>query len=241
MSDENLFVVQETTVVPNDVDHLAELVGDGKKFKDVASLAKGKAEADAYIATLTKKLDELNGELKTRSSMTDILTEIQKLKEPGQQQQASTPASQHEGPDDSTLEQKLEALLAAREATRTAQTNAQKVNEALKANFGDMAIQAINHKANELGMSVASLQQIANSSPAAFLNLMGIQANPQAPSPVPVPRSGIATGAQNPLAPVRNAAYYEKMKRENPTQYFDPKTTVQQIKDATALGDKYFQ
>lgn len=87
-------------------------------------------------------------------------------------------------------------------------------------------------------MTGKQLQQIAETSPEAFLKL--IDANvPHTPMAGAAPRSGVNTTA-NQTSGLRNAAFYEKMKRENPKQYFDSKTTVQQLKDARELGDKYY-
>jgi hypothetical protein len=54
------FNTQETSgnVDPN-VNYLEELVGEGKKFKSVDDLARGKYEADQYINTVIQQKDQL--------------------------------------------------------------------------------------------------------------------------------------------------------------------------------------
>jgi len=67
--EENLMADQPDTIdtIDPSKNYLAELVGEGKKFKTQEDLARGKAESDAYIKILEKRSDELrNDYLKLR-------------------------------------------------------------------------------------------------------------------------------------------------------------------------------
>jgi hypothetical protein len=226
-----------------DKDYLSELVGDDKQFKTVQDLAKSKVHANRHIKTLEEKLDELRKELETRTKMDDFMTEVKKVlpgQVPNQPQTSVTPDVKNDGGlDDSTLEQKLEALLAQREQKTKTESNINKVQRVMKENFGDDANLVINKKAQDLGMSPKALQQIAVESPTAFFNLVGAQEVVERDNPPVVPRSGVNPGNSG-YSPVRNAAFYEKMKRENPKLYFDSKTTVTMIMDRQVLGDKFY-
>ena len=57
-------------------DYLTELVGDGKKFKDVKDLAKGKAFSDLHIQTLEKTLNQMREELQTRKTAEELINQI---------------------------------------------------------------------------------------------------------------------------------------------------------------------
>lgn len=57
----------EIVTLDDSVDYVAELVGEGKKFREIKDLAKGKVESDRYIEVLTKKLDDAVKELNTRT------------------------------------------------------------------------------------------------------------------------------------------------------------------------------
>lgn len=239
MSDD-LFSEVNTTPDTSDTNYLAALVGDDKKFKTVDDLARGKAESDRYIQELTSKLDELRQELNTKTSMQEMLDQLKASNTPKVPDTNGTPAVP-EQTNHSSLEEQLETLLAQREAKKAVETNMERVRRVLTENFNDQATIAINNKAKQLGMSVKRLQEIAADAPQAFFSLMGIQENVQhQPSGVAAPRPSVNSSGAQPVGSVRNAAYYEKLKRENPKVYFDPKTTVQQIKDRTALGDKYY-
>src|SRR5688500_13285080 len=79
MTDANLFKTPENDgpdPVDEDKDGEAELVGEGKKFKDHKSLAKGKAESDAFISHLQKELAEMREELNKRITFEDLMTKI---------------------------------------------------------------------------------------------------------------------------------------------------------------------
>lgn len=237
----DLFSEVEVTNSDSDVNHLEALVGDGKKFKSVEDLAKGKAEADRYIENLTSKLDELKKDLEQRQSMAEYLDQIRGQAKPDPVSHQVDPNQVPPAANSSDLEKTLEELLARREQQKAHESNMDRVKRVLNENFQDQANIAINHKAQQLGMSVKKLQELAADAPSAFFNLMGIQEDTsRTPSGIPAPRTSVNSTGNQPAGQVRNAAYYEKMKQTNPKQYFDPKTTVQQMRDRAALGDKYY-
>lgn len=227
----------DLVTIPDDVDYVAELVGEGKKFKEVKDLAKGKVESDRYIEVLTKKLDDAVKELNTRTSLDTFLDKMKDGKPAQEQVLTPTPSGQSQDLDDSVLEAKLEALLVKRQSQSSAQGNMDKVTEALITKLGsaEQAKLAINHKAKDIGMSPAALRSIAEQSPSAFFKLMEItDSNPSTPS---VPRSGVNSfGQENTV--LRDKKFYERMKVQDPKQYFDRKTTSQMMKDMAVLKSK---
>lgn len=240
---ENIFDLPTDTDVTIDqtVDYLDQLVGEGKKFKSPAELAKGKAESDRYIELQKSEVARLKQELAARESVEALITKMKSVSQtPTEPNISPTPGADQNVLDDSSLEARLLSILEKRDATRLTETNVSKVERILGEQFGakENVQSVLSHKAKELGMTGKQLQQIAETSPEAFLKL--IDANvPHTPMAGAAPRSGVNTTA-NQTSGLRNAAFYEKMKRENPKQYFDSKTTVQQLKDARELGDKYY-
>lgn len=228
----------EIVTLDDSVDYVAELVGEGKKFREIKDLAKGKVESDRYIEVLTKKLDDAVKELNTRTSLDTFLD---KMKAPQQTQEpivTPTPSGQPQDLDDSVLEAKLAEILAKRDQQTSAQKNMSKVTETLVAQFGDQAKLVINHKAKEVGMSPQALQQIAEQSPSAFFRLIGVQeTQAQAQSPV-VARNGVNSFGQEQNTVLRDSKYYEKMKQNDPKAYFDRKTTSQMMKDMALIRSK---
>lgn len=236
----NLFDVvpeEEVVTIDESKDYVAELVGEGKKFKDVSQLAKGKFESDQYIAMLTKKLDELKTELNTRTSLDAFLDKMKTDKITGQPEPVATPSDQPSvALDDSILEAKLAEILSKKEQQTTQASNLEKVTSALQQQFGDQAKLVLNHKAKEVGMSVQALQSLAAQSPEAFFRLVGVQNN--VPSGVATPKNTVNSFASEPMSVVRDSKYYEKLKRENPTKYFSNQTTVEMIKDMQSLRSR---
>ena len=231
----------EVVTIDENADYLAELVGEGKKFKTPHDLARGKAEADRYIEVLKAKMADLEKEVNTRKSLEAFKTELEALKNPAPVETpiVSTPDTP-QALDESRLESLLEQLLQKKEVQRARETNAQKVSRVLEENFGPKAQAVLNEKARELGMGLSELKGIAQTSPAAFFRLVGAQEGNSRPAPI----SGIPTGSVNVGAPesitARGKSYYEKLKREQPKLYNDPKVTSQMIQDMAKLGRERF-
>lgn len=238
---ENIFDVttDDIPTMDENVDYVEQLVGEGKKFRDLQGLARGKAEADATIEMLKKKADELQQELKTRMTFADLLTELKGNKAP-QQEDVVTPPSepQHSKLDDSDIETRLEKILAEREAKKTHETNVEKVKRVMIEQFGDDTSLVIKKKAQELNMSPADLQDLAVRSPSAFFSLVGVAPERSGDS-FSAPRNQVNLGNQQ--TGVRNAKYYEQMKRVDSKKYFSNETTTQMIKDRATLGAKFYQ
>lgn len=230
----------ELVTIDQDVDYVEQLVGENKKFRDVQGLAKGKAEADRTIEVLKKKLDDATKELTTRTSLDSFLDQMKAPKEPAQPVVTPQGDGQSVALDDSALESKLADILARQETAKAAKTNFEQVIKTLTDQFGDQASLVINHKAKEMGMSVDSLKGLASQSPAAFYQLIGVAPGVNVDGPV-VPRSGVNTLNQRQNANVKNNAYYEKMKRDNPAKYFAPETTSEMITSLRQLGSKYYE
>lgn len=239
---ENIFDVvnEETNVTIDDsVDYYDTLVGEGKKFRDERALARGKAEADRFIETLKAELANTKKELNTRASFESILDQIKGSKETNVEPvQPATPGGQNQVQlDDSTLEAKLAEILSKREAQKSQESNLAKAVRVVKDQYGDQAQVVINHKASELGMTPAALQDIATKSPSAFFRLIGVSENP-APGLAPaVPRNGLNTVSQLNTG-FKNKAYYDRMKVTDPKRYNDPKTTSEMMKSLAECRSK---
>lgn len=238
---DNIFdLPTEDVTIDQEVDYLEQYVGENKKFKDVPSLAKGKAESDKYIEVLKNKYDELKRELDSRESVETLITKIKGTTQETQQTQTQSAPPVTQTNDNDSIEARLEALLARREATRSSDTNLQTVNRIMTEQFGQEATLVLAKKARELGMTGPELQAIAQRNPQAFFKLTDISTEANVPMGSSMPRSSVNSTAQQTSGGIKNDAYYQKMKRENPKLYFDPKTTVEQIKSAKELGDRYF-
>lgn len=233
--------INSDVTIDQNADYLAELVGEGKKFKTPHELAKGKAEADRYIELLKQQNAQLQQEVNTRTSLDSFKTILEGSRQPAEPVNPA-PVTPDDALrlDETRLEQLVQNLLAKQEAQRAQESNSQKVSRVLEENFGQSAQQVINQKAKDLGMSLEALKSLSTQAPNAFFALVGAQEGNQRPVlGGAVPRSSVSMGDPTAHA-ARGKSYYDKMKRENPKQYNDQRTTVQMMNDMQQLGrDKF--
>lgn len=239
---DNIFDLPDDNIVtiPEDVDYVDQLVGDGKKFKDISALAKGKAESDAYIAALRKQLEETNKELSTRMTLEKFL-EAQKT---GRSEPPVTPpvpgGDDQRGLDEATLLSKMEEILSRRDSQKLQETNLQRVQRVLQESHGSDYAKVVNHKAQELGMTGQELTALAARSPNAFFQLVGVSEDERPLQGAVIPRNQVNSLAQPGNMSVRDQKYYDRMKQTDPKKYNAPSTTSDMIRDLAALGEARF-
>ena len=224
--------------------YVGQLVGEGKKFKDVESLAKGKLEADRHIEEITKTLNELREEVSKQDYAKDLLSKLQdKGADTGTANSAtgntsSTSATGDTTPNASGLEALVEQLITKKEQSRTLEQNIAVANEAVVAQFGEKAAEVVKAKAVELGMSVDRLKEIAAESPTAFLQLIGVSGQKKVDSVTP--KSSVRTEALSSTVSDRTFQYYQKMRKDNKSLYYSPKVQRMLMEDRLRLGDKFY-
>lgn len=219
-------------------DPLDLLVGEGKKFKTNAELAKAKLESDRFIEQLQNEAAELRKEVSGKQTIDEIMTQIKSLSTPPavpNAQQPQAPAT----PDTDSIADLVAKLLEQKESERKSQTNEQLVSNTLKEKFGADTQLHLTKKAQELGVSLDYLKSVAKSAPSAFFRLIGIdESRPQTITP-----SAIRSPNQPQIQPdpnVRNKAYYDRLKMVSPTEYFSPKIQNQMYKDAMKLQESFY-
>lgn len=239
--DKDLFNFDVSTAEPTveeNTDFLTELVGEGKKFKDVSALARGKYEADRYIESLKLQTTKLQEELNKRAGLEELITKInQNSQTPAQ---INTPATPDMGSyNEVDLESKVSEIINKMTLQKETETNMQKVERVLHEQFGDSAKLVLANTARENGLSPDEIKTLAQKSPKALLKLIGVSESPQ-PSSAPIaPRGQLTIGSGQ--GSVRNASYYEKLKNTDPKKYFSNEVTVQMMRDRAALGDAYYK
>ena len=222
---------------------LFELVGEGKKFKTVEDLAKGKIEADNFIVRLQQEQAELRAELAKRTTMEQVMESILSSKpvapvvpvDPTPVPSAPpasevTPKTSSVVPSsDIDMENKVKAIIAEREAQSIVSANRAATDSALIAKFGTVeeAKKVVAEKAAGLGVSVEFLQSVADKSPNALMSMLGltVNANPIKPSSNTSPASinpvangvGAKSGVEAELEALNN------LRRTKPNEYFLPR------------------
>lgn len=222
----------------DNVDHLAELVGDGKKFKTVADLAKGKAESDRYIATLTAQLDEARGEVNKRIALEELKTAILERDNNGNPPPAGTPPAEKNTVSADDLDELINKRLNEDKANTAKAANEAKVTEKLTSTWGANANAELAKAAQSVGMSLSELRDLGQRNPQALFKLIGVDGTSVQPNGGTTPRSSFAPNSD--ISGEKNKAYYDKLKVSDPKAYWDKRTQIQMNKDAMRLKERFY-
>lgn len=218
----------------------------GEKWQDPEVIAKGKVEADNHIKELERQLEELRGDLSKNEYAKQLLETLQgkaevptssKTVDAQEKQSEGSAADQNTTGDAGDLESLVEETIRKREQQQTAQQNLTQVNETLTEAYGTEASKVVKERAQELGMSLERLQEIAAESPSAFMRLVG---DSPAVEKNPTTTSSVNTTAAFNRSGERNWNYYQDLRRSNPKQYYSPKVQNQLAQDRVNLGDRFY-
>lgn len=218
------------------LDRLVETKGE--QWKDPEVIAKGKIEADNHISTLMQELEQAREELQKQGYAKDLLEKLQTKgadPTPAEPNKSGTEAS-HTTTDPSEVENLVESLLAKREKERAFERNMEEATARLREAYGDQATLRINERAQQLGLSVDRMKELASESPKMFMELMG-QAPKASTSNNPVTHGTLNTTG-NPASQEKGWSYYQKLRKENVSLYRTPK--VQNEMAALAQSDPDF-
>lgn len=224
---------------------IAELVGEGKKYKTIDDLAKAYKNADQFIEHIKTENQGLREELDKRLSANDVLEQLKREREESQSADAgsgdTTPSLSKED-----LSELISNVLEEKDSQKTAQQNLATANDKMVEIYGDpqKAKAAMEAKASELGLSVGFLKQVAEQSPTAFFNSMGITGKSQT-SGSSVTHGKTNTEALSVMNQSSNTTegtwrYYEELRKSNPKQYWKPETQNRLFRDRQEKGESFF-
>lgn len=221
------------------VDHLAELVGEGKKYKDVGALAKSRIEADQFIEQLKGEISGLKEDLAAATKGGASESTIQSLIE---RIDAATKAQNSGQPGGTLTKEEIERLVkdgvATERAAETRRSNYTTSNAALLNYFKGDADKAKSHLAERvqaLGLTGEALTEMASSNPKMFRELMIPQRQAQGGgTSLPPGRMQSDTGTEK-----RDSAYYTKLRKELGSKFWNPDIQQQMFRDRKALGAEF--
>ena len=151
-----------------------ELIGEGKKYESLDKALESLPHKEKHIQTLESELAELRKKLEASTSVEDAL---KKLTQGGQEQerQTSQPVDLNE------IAQLVDQRLVEKERTQLQQNNVKTVVSKLTEQFGgkEKAEQVFMSKAEELGVDVGYLNDLAATSPKAVFALFGSDSAPK--------------------------------------------------------------
>lgn len=231
-------------------DYAAELIGEGKRYKDMSVAARALLEKDMFIERLKAEAAEARAALKGEQKMDEFLEKLrnaQTLANGNASTQNTNSGEDNSGNNNAnnsnakplTVEE-VQKLLESRERQKAEEANleyaAQKVKEAFGANYS----QVMKQKAEELGMTPEYLTNLARVQPKAFLKLVEADVAPQGRPAAP--SSSLNTAAMNgKKAGDRNNEYYKALRKQiGDAEFFKPKIQNQLHSDMLRLRDAFF-
>ena len=156
---------------------IADLVGEGKKYKSVEDALKSVPHAQQHIQTLEEENARIKAELVARRTTEEILEEIKSGVQPAQPQAAA-------GVQTQDVAEVVTQMLAQRDAQAKAEANISRVVSSFQNTFGtkEQAEAMYVKVAEESGLSVPALNKLAATSPDVVLKLAGITKKQEAPA-----------------------------------------------------------
>jgi len=237
----------QSQIDPNK-NYLEELVGDNKKFKSVEDLARGKYEADLFIATKNEAFDDLKKDyLKLREEYEAVPRLQTLIDQMAEQQLTNRETNTHNSNvqpketaiDMTKVEELLQQKLKQHEDSKTEDANFNTVMSKLKEKWGDNYSATLKHQMDTLGLDKEFVNDLAKKHPQVLLKTLGVdqqQSKETFDSPI---RNQTRSDNFAPSTNKRTWSFYQEMKKKNPSQYLDSKTQVQMLRDRTELGDAF--
>lgn len=222
---------------------VAELVKTrGDQWSDPEVIAKGKIEADRYIEQLKQQLEEFREKAEKGAKVDSLVSKIEQ--EAAKTANANAQSKSNSGANESNtktpvsedeIQGLIEQVLTKREQENTVKQNLTQVDSQLEQMFGTEARNVVQKKAQELGLSLDRLKEVAAESPTAFFSLIG-----EKPKDFkPMTNGSIRTESVNMQSSVkRNNKFYQELRKKNPREF--AKAQDQMLKDRLALGDAFY-
>lgn len=174
-------------------------------------------DKDAFIETLKSEGQTYREAVANMEERLQNMEKISEVLNKGQQQDVS---NQDTGLDEDELVGKVIANLSQREKEQKMESNYTTVVSTLSDKFGsDRVNEKVKQAAEANGLTVEDMINTAKKSPQAFYKLVGVEASQQSFSQPT--RSTVQAPSDN---QEKDLAYYSRLMRENPREYFKPET-----------------
>lgn len=174
-----------------------DFVGEGKKYRSAEDALRSVPHAQEHIKTLESELAQAREELTRRKTAEELLDELKS----GNQQVENT--TQNVGFDQDTIMNLVNQTIEQRDRQSKAQTNASAVAAKFTEQYGTQAQEVYNKIAQEAGLTVEQLNNLAATSPNVVLKLSGLDVKS---TPVGKTSSSINTQALGSTKPTELSA-----------------------------------
>jgi len=214
-----------------------DLVGEGKRYKTPDEIAKAKLHADTHIDRLEKENAELRAYTQQAKKLEDLIAKLEANPGASKEEQPVTPerpVSQATLTEADVLTM-VDKHVTEKETKRTKLQNVEEAKKQLRQVYGDKYAEVLKSRSSELGITIERMTALAEESPSALLKLVVNEGSGERlTSP---PRSSLRTDSN---VTKRNYAYYQNMRKTEPSKYFSKEATWQRMKDAVEQGDAFY-
>lgn len=226
-------------------DYFSELVGEGKKYKDTAALARAVLEKDSFIDKLKGETSGLREELNTRLKLEEAIDRIASSQASPSSEHTNAP-EQDQGqpainPDD--IVQKVRDSLTADQKKDQRAKNTAAVEAKLQEAFGPTFRRTIKEQARKLGIGEEFARNLAAEQPNAFLKLFDVKPQPEFNSTAQhIPQSQVNSEALGfrPDAGTKRQSFYEAMRKSDPKSYWSVRVQNDMHREAQKQGPSFF-
>lgn len=150
------------------------------KYKDLPTALDALKNSQQYIPQLKQEVEMLKQENERLKAQAEQQSNLEATIERLTSQRQEAPSHQEvQGLTPEQVQELLEQQLNQREQVQRAQTNAQKVEQAIKQRYGDKAADVARQKATEMGIPVTKFAELAAESPQMVLALFDVKPTPQ--------------------------------------------------------------
>lgn len=251
-----LFSDQENTATTTDQveegkDYAAELIGDGKRYKDLSAAAKALVEKDMFIERLKAETAEARAALRGEQKMDEFLEKLRSAQNTNgiastQNTMSGETASNQQNSNQTQITKALTAeevqeLLDRRDREKQEAANLSLAVQKVKETYGANYTAVMRQKAEELGMTPDYLTGLAKSQPKAFLKLVEADANQKGKTFNPTSSLNAAAVAAGKPTGERTNEYYRNLRKQiGDAEFFKPKVQNQLHDDMLRLRDAFF-
>lgn len=220
---------------------IEDLVGPGKKYADANALAKAYAHLEEHAETVKQENAAYRADLRARTSLEEITERIAR-----QAQQETPPVDRTDNaappatPDAEDISEKVLKILEEERRKANREGNLEKSRSGLRDRFGADYNLYLQKAAKSLGVSEKFLGDLAASSPDGLLKMvdsLNLREDDLGAPPPNTLDTSKAFGQQ-----VRkNAAYYNKLRKEDRAKYFSAAVQKEMHDEAFRQGAKFYE
>lgn len=177
------------------------------------------ADKDEFINTLKEENQQTR---EMYASLEERLQNLSKIEEVlnNQKQQQDVGNQDSTGLDEDALVGKVIENLNQKQTEEKMNANFEAAKQRLQSEFGEHVEEKVSEAAKANGMAYDDMVQMARKSPQAFYKLVGLESNTTQRNVSPNPMRGTTQPPQDNNE--KDFAYYSRMMRENPREYWKP-------------------